>query len=259
VAYGAYSWSRPTVPDPEVPIHPQPDPGHLTLTNDTRFVDRAPSWQQDTSVPSLPGELVDVDPAGMPLAAGEPIFTPTLDPNEGPGFGPALTNEEAGQLRGDWVLRDDGSVAAGHYGYVPPMQDETIHPSDEGVTGADLYSPQTVEQQYHKGVGSPYSAHSWGGRRMMRWTDRPIDMHWWEPTMQPKYVKAGAGTPQYPGVPTGNNVSPYPANVPAGVFTTPDRFVVAEQQVPTRPWDESYRVDGTALNTTAAPLGEWGL
>lgn len=257
MAYSRYAWARFGDVSPVVPIHPQPDPGHLNPTNSTRFVARAASWQQDTAVPSLPAEMVDLDPEAAPTGrGGGPIFTPTTDPSHGVGSGHGETNEEASAIRAPWVLQDDGSVLAGHWSHTP-LQDETQHPSDEAPPEMDLYSPVTVDQQYHKGIGSPHSPQSTPERvrRIKRWTDRRIDRHWWMPEMQPKYSHAGTGTPMVPAQPIGNNVTPFPVNT---FFGTPDRFLHPERQTTPRPWDEQMTVDGTQ-NDTAVSLGSWGL
>jgi hypothetical protein len=260
MAYQRYSWawSKTGGSDSEVPIHPQPAAGHLDATGDTRFVGRDPSWQQDTAVPSLPPELIDLDIAAPTARGGGPVADATTDPGYGAGTGAGLDNEQSSVVRAQWVMRDDGSVAASHFGYQPDT-DHTDYPSDVHDPGDNLFSPQTVDQQYQKGVGSPYSPNSTPDvvRRIMRWTDRAIDWHRWVPEMQLRYSHAGQGTPEVPAEDLGANVTPFPANA-GWRFVAPDRLLAPERQVTPRPWGETMTQDGTLMDTAVA-LGSWGL
>jgi hypothetical protein len=254
----AWSWNKGGTSQSDVPIHPDLNPDHLNPSNDSRFVDRAPSWQQDTAVPSLPPELVDADLAAPTGRGGGPVADPTTDPGYGPGFNPGLDNDQAGVVRAQWVERDDGSVAATHFGYTPDV-DSVDHPSDVHDAGANLFSPMTVDQQYQKGVGSPHSPNSTPDvvRRIMRWTDRVIDWHRWVPEMQLKYPKGGQGTPEVPAESLGSSVGPFPMNA-GWRFVAPDRLLAPERQVAPRPWGETMIQDGTLMDT-AVGLGDWGL
>lgn len=257
MGYQRYAWAKPRAQNVEVPIHPQLDPRHGVLTNDTRFVDRPPSWVQDTAVPSLPDEIVGGDPDPS-FARGGPVFDPTQDPEHGAGTGPALTNEEAGLVREDWVLRDDGSVAATHFSHTP-IDVQDYHPSDVSPPQMDLYSPETVDIQYHKGIGSPHSPHATPDRvrRIKRWIDQFIDMHWWGVEMQSRALRFGQGTPVYPADDLGNNVTPYAPNG-GYLLTTADRLLAPQQQIPPRPWDEGMTVGAEAVYAPSA-LESWGL
>lgn len=259
MAYARYSWGgQRGTPQQWPPLHPQPDPDHLNPANDSRFVGREPSWVQDTAVPSLPPEIMGGEPDAV-YARGGPVFDPTTDPEHGPGHGAGWTNEQASVVRQSWVLDDDGSVAATHFAHTSTV-DETYHPADWSPTQTDLFSPETVDQQYNRGIGSPHAPYATPERvrRHTRWIDRFIDMHWWAPTMQLKFNRSGAGTPEVPAQSLGNNMTPFAPN--AGFsYAPPDRLVWPERQVPPRPWSEPMTVDGTLGNLAGVDLGSWGL
>ncbi len=258
----AGAWARKaSVTAPIVPLEPDRDPEHLNPTDNPEVVVGQPLWVASATAPGLPAAFVTA-PYGTPVAAGGgPIDHTPADPQYGPGAGSGQTVAEAQAVRTKWMSRDDGAVAARRW---QPNTDRDGTPRLDLIADTDGAgdSPETVLLK-RSGIGVPENdPYARTGRRLWRWWDRVIDMHRWDVSFRPKYLKtASTAQLQPPGGVTQYD-SPWPT--PAAARVSPDAWVAAQmRRTPAADWASPIAVDGAVNNVVGNVndfgLGSWGL
>lgn len=260
MAYGRYAgaWARKaSSPTLDVPLKPQPDPEHLDPTDNVDVVHGNPLWVESQAAPTLPDTLTPTPFATPIQAGGGPIDRTPESHDYGPGVSPGLTQQESQALMMSWHEQDDGAVAARQW---QPTTDReagtgprvTIIPDTPGEGD----SPATLQYE-RSGVGSPIDPYARTGKRQKRWWDRFIDMHRYEPTYRPMYVKNAKTAQEQPAVPNGTQLdSPYATPWP--MRSTPDAFVAPQVRRTPVPWDQPITADGVSLSNDYG-LHVWGL
>jgi len=253
--YRRYGWSKPAGDPLQVALKPHIDPEHLTPDP----VDLSPQlWQSNAIAPTMPEYMMDGDGTGAVIVGGGgPLDHTPADRSRGYGPNPALTTLEAQDLRGTLHSEDLGAYAA--HVWQPTTDRDQTGPHVDIVydTPGEGDSPQTLQLQ-RTGVGQPNDPYARTGRRIVRWWDRTIDMHWWAPEMRPMRTRNAYNAPAQPAVPDGGQLdSPFATAVTA-FLGSPDSFVAPQERRTPGAWDTEMTVDGTS-STSPYGLSAWGL
>ena len=261
---GRYSgaWARKaSSPTLAVPLHPATDPQHLKPEPNPNGGPE--SWVATANAPPLPADLWG-EPFGTPVGGGGPIDAEPLDPNYGPGAAPGITREESRAEMALWHETDLGSVAARQYQALTSRADAQEPGNGPHVavlydTPGDGDSPGTLLYE-RSGVGSPIDPYARTGKRIARWWNRFIDMHWYAPEYRPIVDRYAVPQAVMPAVTGGGPLdSPYASNGP--MRATPDGFVNPQLRRTPVPWDEPFTTDGTGTYAADPSTGltSWGL
>lgn len=256
------AWARKaSTTAPIVPLEAERDPEHLNPTSNVDVVVGVPLWVSTAPAPDLPVELT-VDAYGTPISTGGgPIDRTPEDPNYGPGAGNGQTVAQAQAVRTEWMSRDDGAVAARQW---QATTDRDGSPKLDLIQDADYAgdSPSTVMLQ-RSGIGVPENdPYARTGRRLWRWWDRVIDMHRWDVSFRPKYLKTASTAQQQP--PGGQTQYDSPWVTPSAARVSPDAFVAPQmRRTPAPDWATPIATDGAANNVVGNVndfgLTSWGL
>jgi hypothetical protein len=255
------AWKRAAVGVPKVRLKPDPDPRHAgTDTHGAADPGTQPAyWVQDTMVPAIPQDWLGDQYTQLPTIHGVIDLTPQ-DHGHGMGVGHGETTLEAQDIRTDWHGEDLGNVEAREY------QPQNTREGSWNVVVLednrnDGNSPGYPQTRYDRGVGVASDPFARTGRRILRWRERTIDMHRWDPEGRAAVARFAYSAPAQPAMPNGNQyTSPEPTLVrfgQAGVGT-PDQYVTPVQRRSPRPWDETQTADGFT-GGTGYGLTQWGL
>lgn len=253
------AWAqRPARPASDVPLKPQPDPEHLTPTDNPGLAGTNPLWMESDAAPTLPAGYTG-EPFGTPIGGGGPLDRTPDDPSFGVGVGHGQTTEEAQAVRGELMSVDLGAYAA-HTWEPNTDRDGAPHVAIIYDTPGDGDSPQTLQLQ-RTGVGQPNDPFARTGKRFKRWWDRVIDRHFWDPSERPVHARYAYDQPILPPVAGGTQLdSPYATQSWMG---TPDRFVLPQtRRSPTlwlAPSDQAAAADAAAAAESEALMPAWGL
>lgn len=251
------AWARKaSVTAPLVPLEAERDPEHLNPTDNIDVVVGVPLWVSTAPAPHLPDALV-TDPYGTPIATGGgPIDHTPDDPQYGPGAGHGQTVAEAQAVRTKWMSKDDGAVAARQW---QATTDRDGSPKLDLIPDVDYAgdSPDTLRHQ-RSGIGEPgQDPYARRGRRLWRWWDRVIDMHRWDVSFRPKYLKTASTAQVQP--PGGQTQYDSPWSTPSAARVSPDAWVPAQmRRTPANDWASPMAVDG-AVNNVAGGVSDFGL
>ena len=248
-------WKRATQTTKEPRLHNPTDPAHLNPQDEEQIF-----WA-DTSgemAPGMPGEVEgDQYNVGTPATHGYIDSTPMGGDFGMPAF-PGFTILEGQAVRGVAHAQDFGSVAARKYQTPPNLDgernvDDFLSPDNQGTNTEQ----QKIRWEY--GYGTEYdNGNSVHGRKIRRWRDRVIPMHWYDVEMNPSLRRYATPAVEKPLV-TGNrnqSMSPYSAGhilYEGGSFTLPQ-----ERRTP-EPWDTAMIESGTPEMGADFGLGSWGL
>lgn len=249
------AWKRATQTQRDPALHNPTDPAHNNPQDEDQIF-----WA-DTSGEIAPGMPADVE--GDEYNIGTPTTHGYLDSTpQGGDFGmpafPGFTIEEGQAVRGVAHSQDFGASAARKY-VSPPNRDGDLNVDD--FSSADNQGTVSVQNaiRFETGVGAEYdNGNSVHGRKIRRWRDRIIPMHWWQVEMNPSYQRYATPAVTKPLV-TGNRnqaMSPYSAGhiiYEGGSFTLPQ-----ERRTP-EPWDTALIQSGTPEPGADFGLGTWGL
>lgn len=250
---GAWKRAAQDVQDPK--LHNPTDPAHNNPQDEEQIF-----WA-DTSGDLAPGMPSDVE--GDEYNIGTPASTGYIDMTpQGGDFGmpafPGFTIREGQAIRGVAHSQDFGAFAARKY-VSPPIVDgdrnvdDFLSPDNQGTNSEQ----NTI--RYETGVGTQYDGgNSVHARKIRRWRDRVIPMHWWEVEMNPSYRRSATPAVKKPLVTANRNqaMSPYSAGeilYEGGSFTLPQ-----ERRTP-EPWDTAMIQPGTPDPGADFGLGSWGL
>lgn len=257
--YSSYSnWaSKAQLPNPVIPYAAPPDDRHLNPEHQPEYESMAPLWLQDTSVPSLPVDIVNVHELPPLYAPGGPIDTTPRSHGYGAGTGHGLSEEEAREIALFWGEQDLGAVAADDY-VTPPDVVGSYNAIQQDRPDHDQASPETVDLRWNTGVGSPHDPDALHGRLVpnrARWYDRILPFFRYEPDYGPKYVKTAKTTMEMPAQHINQFTSPFAQNT---TISTKDGFVLPEiRRIPTN-WQDAFITDGTT-EATSLGITPWGL
>jgi hypothetical protein len=191
-------------------------------------------------------------PAGtVPAVVDRDVST-----HDGTGRRPAVPTLAAQDERTDAHARDLGSVDARR---IQPAasRDGSWHVAVIDDVPGEGNSPDYARHA-ESGVGAVRDPHARIGRRIVRWRDRWIDMHRWEPEGRPHVVRTAYHAADVPGgADLGPRVSPEPLYARAGQVVPDDRMVWPVERRSPRPWDEVGLLDG--VSSGDGGLTVWGL
>lgn len=255
------AWARKaTTPTPVVPLVAERDPQHLDPDPNIDVTVGMPLWVSTAPAPTLDPGLTGEGYA-TPIGGGGPIDHTPDDPQFGVGGGHGQTREQAQAVRTELMSVDLGSVAARHY---QPAVDRDGAPHVAVIPDVPLDgdSPQTLQIRERTGVGQPNDPYARTGKRIKRWYDRYIDMHWFDVEMRPMPIRNAAVAQMQPPVAGGTQYdSPWPT--PAPMRATPDAFVAQQVRRTPETWGEPIATDGTGMqilgDLSDFGLGAWGL
>jgi hypothetical protein len=246
------AWKKQRNKEVRVPLQAPIDPDHSNPENQAQVL-----WNDTTGAPSLP---VDVEGGQFEQGnvVGGPLDMTPQDHDFGYGVEPGFTTEQAQAVRGYAGELDYGSVAQRLYA-APEDRDGHYDVSVVSNHPLDGTSPETVDIRWNTGVGSPndslYGGQSHPNKRIQRWRDRYIDMHWWGVDMNPSVARHSRGTAVLPEVANRNQ---YVSDEEGHVILHPDNWEVPQERRTPRAWDESMTVDGSEQPDSFG-LGNWGL
>jgi hypothetical protein len=226
------------------------DPRHSTPeeTQDPNYVDT-------TGAPALPE---DVEGGQFTQQDVKSRYVDLTPPGEGVGDLPGYDQASAREVSRIAHSRDYGAVSARLYA---PAVDRDGTYNVSIVTNHDNAgdSPETLQFE-RTGVGSPNDPYARSNKRIVRWRDRTIDMHWWGVEQRPKPIRTAQGSRELPPVPNRTQwVSPFAA----GRIEHPDNWQPAQERRAPREWGERTTTDGGEADAMSAAsaygLTMWGL
>lgn len=256
----AGAWARKaSQPTLAVPLKQATDPEHSRPDPNPNGAPE--NWVATANAPSLPADLMQ-EPFYTPIGGGGPVDMEPLNPEYGPGAAPGITQRESQDEMLGWHETDLGSVAARQYQALtsrddaqPPGNGPHVALITDPVLDGD--SPQTLVYE-QTGYGKAIDPGARLGRRIARWWNRTIDMHWYNPEYRPMVARYAEPPNVTPAVAQGGPlVSPFPSN--NTTRSSPDAFVNPQLRRTPVPWDEPLTTDGTAAYLGDSGLPGWGL
>jgi len=247
---GGWAQKRHTGPI-DVPLVAPIDPEHLHPTANIDVTVGDPMWVQSDTAPFLPMDYTGAG-VGQVVGGGGPLDHTPDDPNFGVGGGHGLTIQQSQVVMGELHGLDLGAVAAHAWDPITD-RDGAPHMAIIYDTPGEGDSPQTLQLQ-RTGVGQPNDPYARTGKRIKRWWDRHIDMHWYDVERRPIYGRNAYTAQVQPPAPDGTQYdSPFPTLGPFHV--TPDSFVMPQERTAPTTWNEPSDMVGVGLYG----LGQWGL
>lgn len=247
-------WKRKQQQQREPALHNPIDPAHLEPQNTDQI------WWADTSgdvAPGMPDAVIDEQKnIGTPTTHGYIDVTPQGGDFGMPAF-PGFTIEEGQAVRGVAHSQDFGSFAARKY-VSPPNRDGHLNIDDfSGPNNQGTESEQNAIR-YETGTEAPSDFGANRHRKIRRWRDRVIDMHWWQVEMNPSYVRTATPAVEKPMVLSERtqNMSPFSAGE---IYYNGDNFVAPMERRTPPPWDTAMIEPAEQTVGADFGLGSWGL
>lgn len=256
------AWAARSQQPQNVALTPGIDSQHMKPDPDPNLPQgQRPDWQQATAVPDMPVALMGSIPSVDHIGIGPVDSVNYENTLGGMGSGHGLDPLQAMDASRDAHMTDDGSYAARMY-RAAVDRDGTYHAAIVHATPGDGESPQTLAMQ-QTGVGAPTDqGNSRQSKRITRWAERRIDMHWWEVAfrpLRPNYARPVAVSQ----VTETNQRAPGTPSVVGWNPSTSDRFVEPMTRRSPGDWQEPFTADGTRTAMATAQgqfaLGSWGL
>jgi hypothetical protein len=258
-------WALRVKQPPAFALQEQPDPEHMTPTDNPEYVHTTPQWQATTHMPGLPDELLASPNPELAIGIGPVDQTPESH-DYGVGVGPGLTTLESQDKMLPWHSDDQwGHVAAESWVHATDRDGSwnLAEILDERTPGD---SPETVRLKA-QGVGEaandPEAQTRRAPSRYKRWVDRYIDMHRYDSVpgpVKPQY--AVPNPPRGPHTEADQLVPPY-GNSVAFLAGPQDRFVGQNVRRAPDDWAANLATDGSGSDVTGSidsyGLPSWGL